>query len=146
MGDLRERRLGAGLTQEALAARSGIAQPNIAAYESGRRRPSEVSQQKLDAALLPRPSEALARNRDAMVRILTAHGMTNPRVFGSAATGTDSPGSDLDLLADASPELDLLDIVDAAAALGALLQVPVEIVTSRSLRPGHEIADSAIPV
>lgn len=32
-------RLGAGLTQAELAARSGIARPNIAAYEAGRREP-----------------------------------------------------------------------------------------------------------
>ncbi|WP_313716266.1 hypothetical protein [Arsenicicoccus bolidensis] len=41
---------------------------------------------------------------------------------------------------------DLLDIIDAAAELEDLLEVPVDIVTSRSLRTGHEIATSAVPV
>jgi len=38
--DLRRRRKMAGLTQRELAARAQVAQPNIAAYESGRRRPA----------------------------------------------------------------------------------------------------------
>lgn len=37
---LRQARRRAGLTQRALAARAGVAQPVIAAYESGRRQPS----------------------------------------------------------------------------------------------------------
>ena len=37
---LRQARLKAGMTQEELAARSGVAQPNIGAYETGRRKPS----------------------------------------------------------------------------------------------------------
>lgn len=37
---LRDARHHAGLTQNELAARTGIAQPNISAYESGRRTPT----------------------------------------------------------------------------------------------------------
>lgn len=72
--------------------------------------------------------------------------MTKPRLFGSAARGEDLPGSDLDLLVDAAPDLDLLDLVDAAGELEALLGCPVDIVTSRSLRPGHRIAVTAVPL
>lgn len=146
MNDLRERRLRAGLTQSALAARSGVAQPNIAAYEAGRRRPSPASQERLAAALRPLPREALHRHRDAVVQLLERYQMTNPRVFGSAATSSDATTSDLDLLVDAADDLDLLDIIDAAAELEELLEVPIDIVTSRSLRPGHEIATSAVAV
>ena len=70
--------------------------------------------------------------------------MTNPRVSGSVAAGTDEPGSDVDLLVDAAPDLDLLDLADAADELKRLLGVSVDIVTSRSLRPGHEIAETAV--
>ena len=98
------------------------------------------------AAVRPLPREALARHRDAVVRVLEQHRMTNPRVFGSAATASDATRSDLDLLVDAADDLDLLDIIDAAAELEDLLEVPVDIVTSRSLRTGHEIATSAVPV
>lgn len=145
MKDFRARRLRLGLTQAALAARSGIAQPNIAAYESGRRHPSPASREKLARALLPRPSEALKAHKEQVVQILARHHMTNPRIFGSAARGTDTPGSDLDLLVDANPKLDLLDVIDAATELEALLEVPVDIITSRSLRPGHEISQTAAP-
>jgi transcriptional regulator with XRE-family HTH domain len=40
---IRSLRLAGGLTQADLAARSGIAQPNVAAFESGARRPSLYS-------------------------------------------------------------------------------------------------------
>lgn len=72
--------------------------------------------------------------------------MTNPRVFGSVAASRDTSDSDLDLLVDAAPGLDLLDIVDAADELEDLLGIPIEIVTSRSLQPGHEIAITAVAV
>ena len=77
------------------------------------------------------------------MRVLAAHKMSNPRVFGSVAQGQDHPGSDIDLLVDAADDLDLLDIVDAAEALESILGSHVDIVTSRSLRPGHEITRTA---
>ncbi len=143
MTDLRARRSRAGLTQAELAARSGVAQPNIAAYEAGRRRPSPATVARLNAALAPLPSAQLREHRDAAVRVLAAHKMSNPRVFGSVAQGQDHPGSDIDLLVDAADDLDLLDIVDAAEALESILGSHVDIVTSRSLRPGHEITRTA---
>ncbi len=143
MDSLRERRLRAGLTQGELARRSGVAQPNIAAYETGRRAPSAATWRRLEIALRPAPREALARHRDEVVEILSRYGMTQPRVFGSAATAIDAAANDLDLLVDAADDLDLLDIVDAGAELEALLGVSVDLVTSRSLRTGHEILTSA---
>lgn len=146
MRDLRGRRLQAGLSQSELARRSGIAQPNIAAFESGRRNPTAGTIAKLDAALRPRPSDSLARHRHDVIAVLAAHRMSCPRVFGSVAAGTDRPGSDLDLLVVAEPDLDLLDLVDAAAELEELLGVRVDIVTSRSLPPDHEISRTSLPV
>ncbi len=50
-GVLRSARTAAGLTQVALAERSGIARPNIAAYEHGRREPLfDTAMMLLDAA------------------------------------------------------------------------------------------------
>lgn len=146
MDDLRTRRRAAGLTQSELARRTGIAQPNIAAIEAGRRTPSPTTRERLAAALRPRPSATLATHRDDVVALLARHSMTNPRVFGSVAADSDHPGSDIDLLVDAAPDLDLLDIVDAADELEVMLGARVDIVTSRSLRPGHEIARTAVPV
>lgn len=143
MIDLRVRRTRAGLTQVELAARSGVAQPNIAAYEAGRRTPTPATVAKLDAALAPLPREALRAHRDVVVAVLARHRMTNPRVFGSVAHERDVPGSDIDLLVDAAPDLDLLDLADAADELEKLLGSHVDIVTSRSLHATHEIARTA---
>lgn len=115
-----ELRQEAGLSQAELEARSGVARP--------------------------RPSEALAAHRDQVLALLAEHNMTAPRVFGSAARGGDRPGSDLDLVVDLAPTGELLDLIDGAAALEELLGVPVDLVTSRSLRPDHEIARTAVPL
>lgn len=143
MIDLRARRTRAGLTQVELAARSGVAQPNIAAYESGRRTPTPATVAKLESALTPLPRVALREQRDAVVAVLARHKMANPRVFGSVAHGRDVRGSDIDLLVDAASDLDLLDIADAADELERLLGSHVDIVTSRSLHETHEIARTA---
>lgn len=143
---MRELRLKAGVSQSELARRSGVAQPNLAAYESGRRRPSAHTLARLRAALRPRPSEAVRAHRDEVIAILAQHGLSRPQVFGSAARGDDSPGSDLDLVVDMAPGGDLLDIIDAAAELERLLGCRVDIITSRALRAGHEIARTARPL
>lgn len=72
--------------------------------------------------------------------------MTSPRVFGSVARGADGVDSDVDLLVDAAPDLDLLDLVDAAQELEELLGRSVDIVTSRSLHADHEILRTAVPL
>jgi len=48
---LRRLRSAAGLTQSDLAGRSGIARPNVAAYEAGRREPKWSTAQRLLAAV-----------------------------------------------------------------------------------------------
>ncbi len=144
MNEVLAMRQAAGCSQAELAARSGVAQPNIAAYESGRRRPSSAMIERLRAALRPRASQAVAAHRDEVVKILARYRMSSPRVFGSAARGTDAPGSDLDLLVDLADDGDLLDLVDGASALEELLGVPVDIVTSRSIDAEHEIGRTAI--
>lgn len=136
----------AGCSQSELAARSGVAQPNIAAYESGRRRPSAQMIERLRAALRPRPSQALAEHRAEVLSVLAQFRMSAPRVFGSASRGNDEPGSDLDLLVDVADDADLLDLIDGAAALERVLGVPVDLVTSRSIGPEHEIARTAVRV
>ena len=59
---LREARLAAGLTQAGLAARTEVPQPNISAYESGRRSPTVRTLVRLlgacDARLAWEPSRA----------------------------------------------------------------------------------------
>ena len=146
MNEVLALRQAAGFSQVELSARSGVAQPNIAAYESGRRKASAQMLARLRDATRPKPSEAVATNREALVQILKAHRMSEPRVFGSAAAGSDAPGSDLDLVVDLAGDGDLLDIIDGADALEELLGIKVDIVTSRSLRADHEINRTAAPL
>lgn len=146
MNELLALRRAAGVSQRELATLSGVAQPNIAAYESGRRRPSPRMIERFRAVLRPRPSVAVAEHRADLIAILAKHGMTAARVFGSVARGADSPGSDLDLLVDVAADADLLDLVDAASEIEELLGVHVDLITSRALGPDHEISRSAIPL
>ncbi|WP_238335621.1 helix-turn-helix domain-containing protein [Serinicoccus kebangsaanensis] len=146
MEDVRRLRHAAGVSQAELARRSGVAQPNIAAYEAGRRQPSAAMTERLRASLRPRPSQAVAAHRERILAVLAAHGMSRVKVFGSAAREADAPGSDLDLLVDFPPDGDLLDLIDGAEAVEELLGLHVDIVTSRSIGPDHEIARTAIPL
>lgn len=139
-------RLAAGLTQAEVARLSGVAQPNIAAYEAGRRRPSPAMSARLRQVLRPRPSDVVKERREDILAALARHGMTGVRVFGSVAAGVDRPGSDLDLLVDFAADGDLLDLIDGAEAVEQIVGTRVDIVTSRSLGPDHEISRTAVPL
>ena len=80
-----------------------------------------------------RPSDAMHINRAAIRRVVAAHHASNARVFGSAALGKDTEGSDLDLLIDPSSDTTLLDIGAIRHELNVLLGVPVDVVTPMAL-------------
>lgn len=143
---VRELRESAGLTQAELAGRSGVAQPNVAAYESGRRRASPEMIERLRAAARPLPHEALAAHAGALVELASKHGLRHLRVFGSAADRRDRPGSDVDLLATRSPGVGLLTVAAFAAEASELLGVEVDVVTDGGLPAGHEILTTAVAV
>lgn len=146
MNPIRGAREHAGLTQAELAERSGVAQPNIAAYESGRRTASPQMVTRLVGATRARPSVALRTHRDLIVELAAARGLTDLAVFGSIARGEDTPSSDVDLLATAAPTVGLLDISAFALDVEDLLGAKVDIVTRGGLRPGHRIARTAVPL
>jgi len=121
-----------GLSQRDLARRSGVAQPLIAAIETGRRRATTQTATALDAALRLRPSQALAARRQEVLRRIEARGGHDPIVFGSVARGTDREDSDLDLIVTFPPGASLMDALDLRAELEDLLTVPVEVVSAGS--------------
>ena len=136
MSEVQDLRVAAGLTQDELAARSGVAQPNIAAYENGRRNPSAAMLDRLRAAAKPRPSVVLARHRASRVR-----------VFGSTARGEDVSGGDLDLLVRFAPDADLFDLADLSTELSELTGLHVDVVSERGLqRTGARIIADARPL
>lgn len=143
---VRQVREAAGLSQAELARRSGVAQPNLAAYEAGRRSPSEEMFARLVAAARPLPREALAAHRADLVSLAERYGFENLRVFGSAARGTDRQGSDLDLLVTRPDGTGLLTVARFAAEASELLRVEVDVVTDGGLGVDHEILTTAVAV
>ena len=86
----------------------------------------------LDGGVTPPTLDELRRRRRSINRVANRHGLTNLRVFGSVSRGDAGPGSDLDLLVDASTGVTLLDVMGAEIDLENVLGVPVQIVTSGS--------------
>jgi predicted nucleotidyltransferase len=80
-----------------------------------------------------RPSEALAKHRESIRRIVEAHHVQNARVFGSVLHGQDTEGRDLDVLIDPTPETTLFDIGAIRRGLTTLLGVPVDVLTPNAL-------------
>lgn len=145
MSDVRRLRVRAGLTQDELAERSGVAQPNIAAYESGTRAASPAMFSRLRAVAAPRPSEVLTENREEVLALARRHRATDVRVFGSIARHEDVSGSDIDLLVRFTSGADLFDLADLTTALEELTGLRVDVVSERGLRPGpNPIRDEAI--
>lgn len=153
-GDLlREARTGAGLSQVELAARAGVTQSVISAYESGHRQPAlptlaaliEAAGYEL-AISIRRPTRRLSklsgpvgrrvrRKRRELVAAAAEHGVTNLRVFGSVARGQDRPDSDLDVLADLPSGMGLLGLGRVQAELEAIVGAPVDLVPAANLKP-----------
>lgn len=131
--DIRSRRLALGLSQSQLARAAGISQPNLSAYENGRRQPSAAVAERIRRALSERPSVLVHKHRDEIRRLVTEHRACQPRVFGSVARGDDDPDSDLDLLVDFTSEASLLDEVSLRLALEDLLHIEVDVVAADAL-------------
>ncbi|HET9648167.1 MAG TPA: helix-turn-helix domain-containing protein [Microlunatus sp.] len=132
--DIRKERRAAGLSQSQLARAANVSQPNLSAYENGRRIPSPEVLGRISRALRVRPSARLQQHRESIRALVAEHHAAAPRVFGSVARGDDEPGSDVDLLVDFSDEASLLDEVGLRLALTDLLQVEVDVIAADSLR------------
>lgn len=163
---LRRARSEAGLTQTELAARAGITQSVISAYESARRQPtlptlaSLVEAAGFDLTIGLRQSadplhrlngplgRRLRRNRDALVAAVRTHGGSNLRVFGSVARGEEGPNSDVDLLVDLPPGMGLFGLGRLRTNLEAIIGAPVDVVPAADLKPdvGLRISEDLIAV
>jgi predicted nucleotidyltransferase len=93
----------------------------------------------------------LRGRREEILRIVTAHGASNVRVFGSVARGEAQPDSDIDLLvdivADAKGFAYFGLIEDLRHALAEALGSDVDIVDSAALRRMRErILREAVPL
>lgn len=122
------------MSQAELAGACGVPQPNISAYETGRRRPSAEVLGRILRALESRPSDRIRLHRETIRELVAKHHATTPRLFGSVARGDDEPGSDVDLLVDFTAEASLLDEVGLRLELSDLLRVDVDVVGADTLR------------
>jgi uncharacterized protein len=76
-----------------------------------------------------KPSEALATHRAELRELVSRHGLTRPRVYGSVLNGTDTDESDLDLLVEALGTTTLFTLARLEHAAQELLGVPVSVLT-----------------
>ncbi|MDQ3781455.1 MAG: nucleotidyltransferase family protein [Actinomycetota bacterium] len=76
------------------------------------------------------------RNRPEMRRIVSEHGGSHPRLFGSVARGEDGSESDIDLMIDLEPGRTLFDLAAMRADLEELLGRPVDVIPASGLG-GH---------
>jgi hypothetical protein len=132
---LREARRRAGLSQVELAARAGVTQSVISAYEAGHR---------LRRLSGPVGRQVRRRPRD-LVAAAAAHGVHGLQVSGSVARGQDRPDSDVDLLADLAPGMSLFGLARLQADLEAILGSRVEPIAWCSTRRGSGCWRSARP-
>jgi len=75
----------------------------------------------------------LREKREDILRIADQHGARNVRLFGSAARGEASDGSDVDFLVEMEPGRSLLDLAALRNDLVDLLGREVDVVTEDSL-------------
>lgn len=122
------------MSQAELARAARVPQPNISAYENGRRQPSAEVLDRIRSALVGNLNDRLFRHREEIHRLVTEYHATAPRVFGSVARGEAAGSSDVDLLVDFTPEAGLLDEIGLRLALADLLHVEVDVVASDTLR------------
>lgn len=147
MASIRSMRLRAGLSQKQLAELARVSQPNLSAYESGKRTPQPETIGRIMAALRRRPSEMLAEHRQEALEIAERHRAHNVRVFGSAVRGEDTPASDLDLLVDLEPGATLFDLSELRLDMVELLGVEVDIIPSGATGPVMDrILSEAVPL
>jgi predicted nucleotidyltransferase len=142
---LREARRKAKLTQTQLAELAGVSQPHISGFESGTRPMSQAMERRL-LSVMVLPSERLDAHRSEIRDLIAAKGGRNPMLFGSVARGSDTPGSDIDIMVDPA-EMDVYDFVLLAEEIESLVGARVDVVSARGLTPKHsDVMAEAVPL
>lgn len=135
------------MTQRRLAAASGIPQPNIAAYESGRRAPSAETLRRLEDALSVPTLQRLRGQRERIMAAAEARGLQDVRVFGSVARDAAEVGSDVDLLVHPGAGASIFELAGFMAEVQELLDAEVDVVSDRGTGPTMErIRAEAVPL
>ncbi|MEO7753904.1 MAG: nucleotidyltransferase domain-containing protein [Terracoccus sp.] len=114
------------------AAAEGLTQAQIA-REIGRSQP-EVSRLLRFHGTSPL-ARRLRRSASQVRQIVAEAGGDRVRVFGSVATGSDRPDSDVDLLFTMGAPLSLMDLARLEQRLEAAVGAQVDLVPDTSIRP-----------
>lgn len=96
-----------------------------------------------------RPSELLEAKREVVREIFSRHPLVrNPRVFGSVAAGTDTPGSDIDFLVESLPGIDLFEMGGLFDELQQVLGESIDLCTEKELPVSwrQTVLDQAVPL
>jgi len=133
--ELRRLRREVALSQRELAARTGVPQPNIAAYESGRRQPSSETLERLGTVLRVPSLERVRASRERILEVAVRCRVDDVRVFGSIARGDATAGSDVDLLVHPKPDASIFDVAGFMAEVTELLGIHVDVVSDRGTGP-----------
>jgi predicted nucleotidyltransferase len=139
--EIRQARARSGLTQSLLAARAGVPQSNLSAYEAGKIEPRPETLARILAATRTRASDALRASRSDVLEAAARRHAANVRVFGSVARGTDDEASDVDLLVTFASEASILDAAGLVLDLEKLLGRHVDVMSDRAEGP---IRDRAV--
>ena len=86
--------------------------------------------------------------RDDILSVAARYGARNVRVFGSVARGDARPDSDVDILVDMEPGRSLFDLGGLLSELQTLLDIDVDVVTEKGLRPRirAQVMREAVPL
>ncbi len=79
--------------------------------------------------------ELLGKNREQILKLGTAHGVFNVRLFGSVARGDFGKDSDIDLLVDIEKGRTFLDLVAFWQDVEELLGCSVDVITDGGISP-----------
>jgi predicted nucleotidyltransferase len=77
--------------------------------------------------------EKIVARRDEILAVMSTHGASNPRLFGSVARGEDRPESDIDLLVDMESGRTLIDLIGLQQDLESRLGRRVDLLTPPAL-------------
>lgn len=77
--------------------------------------------------------DVLQEKRDLILTVAEKYGITNVRIFGSAARLEDGPTSDLDLLVDFEEGRSLFDLIGFKQEMEDLLHISIDVVTENAI-------------
>ncbi|WP_205822889.1 helix-turn-helix domain-containing protein [Microbacterium hydrothermale] len=139
-------RLDRGMSQMELARAAGMSQPHVAAIEAARRGISAEVLERLLRAADYRPSIAVEEHAAEIIAVGARSGMTDIRVFGSIARGSDHFTSDIDLVAKLDEGRSYLDVARFQNEVESLTGFPVDVVVDGTGRPAFLDDVTAVPL